>query len=113
MHRIVIALLALTTLGVMPAPVAAQGRGLAFGENRAQYDDGYRDGRRDGERDARQGRAFDYDNDRQLSRRGDEFRRGYLEGYRAGYGQIRGVGRARSNRTYGGYYGGERGRRTS
>jgi hypothetical protein len=111
MHRIVIALLALTTLSAIPASVAAQGRGYGYGDNRAQYDRGYRDGLRDGERDARQGRAFDYDNDRQLSRQRDDFRRGYTEGYRAGYERIRGVGRNRSNRGFGGYLGGDRGRR--
>jgi flagellar biosynthesis/type III secretory pathway protein FliH len=112
MYRTVIAfLLALTTLGAVPADVAAQGRGFGIGSNRAEYDRGYRDGLRDGERDARQGRAFDYDNDRQLSRRGDNFRRGYIEGYRAGYAQIRGIGRTRNNRSSGGYYGGDRARR--
>lgn len=111
MHRIVVALLALFTLSVMPASVAAQGRGYGYGNTRAQYDRGYRDGLRDGERDARQGRAFDYGNDRQLSRQGNEFRRGYTEGYRAGYEQIRGAGRYRNNRGFGGYIGGDRGRR--
>jgi hypothetical protein len=107
MYRLVIALLALTTLGAMPAPVAAQGRGFAIGDTRAQYDRGFRDG----ERDARQGRAFDYDNDRRLSRQRGEFRRGYVEGYRAGYEQIRGVSRGTRNSRGYGYYGGGRGRR--
>ena len=102
MHRIVLALLALAPLLTVPAPAAAQGRGLGLGQNRVQYDRGYRDGFRDGERDARQGRAFDFDNDRRLSRRGNEFQRGYAEGYRAGYERFRGAARNNRNNRYGG-----------
>lgn len=103
MHRIVIALLALLMIGAMPACAAAQGRPFTYSQNRDDYDRGYRDGLRDGERDARRGRAFDYDNDRRLSRRRDEFRRGYVEGYRTGFERIRGAARAhRGSRGFGG-----------
>jgi hypothetical protein len=109
MQRLAIALLALITLIALPASADAQGRAFGLGQNRAQYDRGYRDGLNDGERDARQGRAFDYNNDRRLSRQRDEFRRGYFEGYRAGYERIRGAARgARSSRGNNGYYGGAR-----
>ena len=108
MYPLVIALLTVVTLSAMPASAAAQQRGFGLGQNRAQYDRGYREGLTDGERDARQGRVFDYDNDRRLSRQRDEFRRGYVEGYRAGYEQIRGVRGSRNSRAYGGYYGRDR-----
>ena len=111
-HRTITALLAVFTLIGVPEPVAAQRPGGGLSGNRAQYDRGYRDGLRDGERDARQGRAFDFDNDRRLSRQRDEFRRGYTDGYRAGYERVRGAARPnRSSRAYGGYYGRDRGAR--
>lgn len=90
MRRALIALLAaLVTLNV-PAAAAAQGRSVYGVRQNDQYDRGYRDGLRDGERDGRAGRAFDYDNDRRLSRAGDHFQRGYADGYRAGYERFRG-----------------------
>jgi hypothetical protein len=107
-HRIIIALLALAPLLTMPTPVAAQSRGSGIGhrQNHAQYDRGYRDGLRDGERDARRGRPFDFDNDRRLSRRDDDFQRGYADGYRAAYDRFRGNARNnRNNRHSGGLYG--------
>jgi hypothetical protein len=97
MHRIVIALLALVMIGAMPACASAQGRPLTFSQTRADYDRGYRDGLRDGQRDARSGRGFDYDNDRRLSRGRDGFRRGYIEGYRAGFERVRGAARTSRN----------------
>jgi flagellar biosynthesis/type III secretory pathway protein FliH len=114
MHSFAAALIGLvTTLSLVPTPVTAQARPWGVGQQRAQYDRGYRDGFRDGERDARQGRAFDFDNDRRLSRQRDEFQRGYAEGYRAGYEQFR--GRARNNRSDrgfgGGFFGRDRGPR--
>jgi len=99
MHRALLALLAIAPIVVAAPPVEAQGRGWAIGQQRGDYDRGYRDGLRDGERDARSGRAFDYDHDRKLSRRSDQFRHGYADGYRAGYEQFRRLGR---NRGFGG-----------
>jgi hypothetical protein len=87
MRRLFVALL-MTVAGstaCASTPVAAQGGGWYGTRASDTYDRGYRDGLRDGERDARSGRAFDYDNDRQLSRRDDRFQRGYSDGYRAGY----------------------------
>ena len=104
MRRAPIALLAALLTITVAAPVAAQGRGWYGNRNDAQYARGFRDGFRDGERDARDGRRFDYDNDRRLSRRGDEFQRGYSDGYRAGFQQFRGGDRGRRNSTpYGGF----------
>ena len=95
MRRVLVALLVVLTSLPVTTPLAAQGRGLYGERTSAQYERGYRDGLRDGERDARGGRAFDYDNDRQLSRRGDRFQRGYADGYRAGYQRFRGESRGR------------------
>ncbi len=107
MRRVAIALLA-TLIATFPAaPVAAQSRGLYGERTAAQYDRGYRDGVRDGERDASSGRPFDYNNDRQLSRRGDSFQRGYSDGYRAAFEQFR--GRSRGGRSVGAYAGRGRG----
>jgi hypothetical protein len=111
MRRIFGALLvALTSVLVAaPLPAFAQREGLYAGRSSTQYDRGYRDGFRDGERDARSGRAFDYNSDRQLSRRADEFQRGYAEGYRSAYQQHRASARGRrgvgpiSGRGRGGY----------
>lgn len=103
MRRVATALLATLLISIPAIPLTAQGRG-SYGERTdAQYDRGYRDGLRDGERDARSGRTFDYDNDRQLSRRSDPFQRGYSDGYRAGFEQFR--GRNRGGRSIGPYSG--------
>jgi len=110
MRRVMIALLAALITTIPAAPLAAQNRGWhgdRNGRNDPQYDRGYRDGVRDGERDARTGRAFDYDNDRRLSRRSDPFQRGYSDGYRAGYEQSR--GRVRGSRSVGPSWGRGRG----
>lgn len=95
MRRVLMALLAALVIVNVPAPAAAQGRGVYGARQNDQYDRGYRDGLRDGERDARGGRAFDFDNDRRLSRAGDQFQRGYADGYRAGYEQFRAQSRGR------------------
>ena len=107
MRRAIIALLASLITTIPAAPVAAQFRGGYGDRQDGQYDRGYRDGVRDGERDARSGRAFDYDNDRRLSRRSDPFQRGYSDGYRAAYDQFR--GRSRSSRGAGPSFGRGRG----
>jgi flagellar biosynthesis/type III secretory pathway protein FliH len=99
MRRVATALLAILLTSIPAVPVAAQGRGWYGERTDAQYERGYRDGVRDGQRDARSGRAFDYDHDRRLSRRGDPFQRGYSDGYRAGFQQFR--GRNRSDRNWG------------
>jgi hypothetical protein len=89
MGRITVVLFTTLITATLAAPVIAQDRGWYGVRQDAQYDRGYRDGLRDGERDGRSGRAFDYDNDRRLSRRSDSFQRGYSDGYRAGYSQHR------------------------
>ena len=89
MRRAMIALLISLAACSVAAPASAQGRGVYGNRSNAQYDRGYRDGLRDGERDARAGRRFDYNNDRQLSRRDDLFQRGYSDGYRASFEQYR------------------------
>ncbi len=95
MRRVLVALLAGFVLVTPAAPSAAQGRGVYGDRDNNQYDRGYRDGRQDGERDARSGRNFDFDNDRQLSRRDGSFQRGYADGYRAAFEQFRGLSRSR------------------
>ena len=107
MRRVLTALLAgLVTLNV-PVPAFAQAQATAQGRwtlgtrQNDLYDRGYRDGLRDGERDGRSGRAFDYDNDRRLSRTGDQFQRGYTDGYRAGYERYRGNARRGAGPSYG------------
>lgn len=95
-----------------PAVVAAQPEIVhaQWGQPRSayqrSYDDGYRAGLRGGERDARSGRRPDYRQHDEY-RRGsngwgwgnsnraatDVFRRGFAEGYRAGYERLRGYGR--------------------
>lgn len=85
---------------------AAQWRlpGARSGDQRA-YDEGYRSGMREGERDARSGRRPDYRQHDEF-RRGssgwgwggtrqagaDLFRRGFAEGYQAGFDRYRGGG---------------------
>jgi hypothetical protein len=51
------------------------------------YEAGYREGIRRGEQDGRRGREFEVQ--RGPFNRGDEFRRGYADGYRAGYQRFR------------------------
>jgi hypothetical protein len=75
--------------------------GRARGVARNAYDQGYREGSRQGEFDARRGLARDYNRDAVYrdgtlgyDRRGnrdvyrDEFRRGYVEGYRSSYARL-------------------------
>jgi hypothetical protein len=104
MRRVLIALLVTlaASTACASAPAAAQGGRGFYGRGSDQYDRGYRDGVRDGERDARTGRAFDYDNDRRISRRGDQFQRGYADGYRAGYQRSGSFSRNRGPRPYAG-----------
>ena len=58
--------------------------------SRAQeaYEAGYREGIRRGEQDGRRGREFELQREPPFNRR-DEFRRGYADGYRAGYERFR------------------------
>lgn len=83
---------------------------VQWGQSRSayqrSYDDGYRAGLREGERDARSGRRPDFRQHDEY-RRGsagwgwgntnqassDVFRRGFAEGYSAGYDRLRGSGR--------------------
>lgn len=107
MRRVFWALLAVVTISAA-TPAAAQVPRWSGDRTNIQYERGYRDGFRDGERDARGGRAFDYNNDRRLSRRADPFQAGYADGYRTGYEQFRGLVRGRrfpgpSGRGRGGY----------
>jgi flagellar biosynthesis/type III secretory pathway protein FliH len=52
------------------------------------YEAGYREGMRRGEQDGRRGREFELQREPPFNRR-DEFRRGYADGYRAGYERFR------------------------
>ena len=52
------------------------------------YEAGYREGVRRGEQDGRRGREFELQREPPLNRR-DDFRRGYADGYRAGYERFR------------------------
>jgi flagellar biosynthesis/type III secretory pathway protein FliH len=87
-------LLCVAVLSFMAAATAyAQprlGREDARQVSRAQdaYDAGYREGIRRGEQDGRRGREFELQREPTFSRR-DEFRRGYADGYRAGYERFR------------------------
>lgn len=109
MRRVLAALLVLVLTTTVAPLAAAQSRDYDGPRGNAPYDRGYRDGFRDGERDARQGRRFDHDDDRLLSRRSNPFQRGYADGYRAGYERSRGAWRsgrgpaAPGRRGYGGY----------
>lgn len=86
-----------------PEIVSAQwGRAVPRGDAQRSYNDGYQRGAREGERDARSGRPRDYRRHDEFRRgssgwgngRGaeDAFRRGFAEGYLAGYDQSRGRG---------------------
>src|SRR5262245_20467516 len=77
-------------------PISAQGRAHERGAE--QYDRAYRLGYTDGERDARQGRGFDAEQDKRGRRGSAEFRRGYAEGYRAGFDGVRVAGIRRQSR---------------
>ena len=90
--RAAAALLALIASVALVSPAAAQpwtsvqnGGWYRPVQNRGQYDRGYRDGYRDGERDGRLGRRADIDRDSRFRRGSDDFRNGYVDGYRAGY----------------------------
>lgn len=88
----------LTAFGIFEVQ-NGRGRGLA----RDVYDRGYREGLRQGELDARRGLALDFERDpifrngiRGYDRRfgsrdiyRDEFRRGYINGYRSSYARLR------------------------
>jgi hypothetical protein len=69
---------------------ARPGRDAGWQPIRAQeaYEAGYREGVRRGEQDGRRGRGFDQQRDSAFSRR-DEYRRGYVDGYRVGYERFR------------------------
>jgi len=90
-HRAAIALLVLLASAAFTSTVTAdpwqsvQNRGYLIVQYRAQYDRGYREGYQDGEQDARRGRVIDFGRDVRFRRGSDEFRRGYLDGYRAAY----------------------------
>jgi hypothetical protein len=127
-------LLSIGTPAVMSAqPVATAvqwGQNNSRGDYQRSYDDGYRAGLREGDRDARSGRRPDvrqHDEFRRGSsgwgwgggndqRSTDVFRRGFAEGYQAGYDRYRGSangygrpgypdGPYRSEGGYGGSYG--------
>jgi hypothetical protein len=55
------------------------------------YEEGYREGVRKGEQDGRRGRDFDVQRGPSFDRR-DEFRRGFVDGYRTGYERFRSRG---------------------
>jgi hypothetical protein len=71
-----------------------QERGWRLGQDRNDYERGYRAGLREGEQDARRGRAYDVQRDPRFGAR-DDFRRGFAEGYRAGFERARVRGDAR------------------
>ncbi len=113
----VVSLASLLALGTPMAssaqPVATPvqwGQAYPRGDYQRVYDNGYRTGLREGERDARSGRRPDYRNQDEYRRgnnsngwglgnsngsNADVFRRGFAEGYQAGYQRFRG--------SYGGY----------
>jgi len=94
----------LASAAPQPDIVHAQwGRAVPRDDFQRSYNDGYQRGVREGERDARTGRARDYRRHDEFRRgnsgwggwgngRGmeDAFRRGFAEGYLAGYDQMRG-----------------------
>ena len=94
-------LLCLAVLSPLAAAAAgAQPRlgrdgGRQAGRGEAAYEAGYREGVLRGEQDGRRGRTFELQGDQSLNRR-DDFRRGFADGYRAGYERIRG----RASRQY-------------
>jgi hypothetical protein len=79
---------ALAAPAVTSAQIAVPRRdnGRGVGQVRQAYERGYEEGRLQGEIDARRGRPLAVDN-RNVSR--DEFRRGFVEGYRFGYNTVR------------------------
>ena len=58
------------------------------GQSQDAYESGYREGVRRGEQDGRRGRGFEVERDPSFNRR-DDFRRGFSDGYRAGYERFR------------------------
>ena len=73
-----------------------QARGWQGGQARDAYEAGYREGLLRGEQDGRQSREFDSRRDPMVNRR-DDFRRGFVDGYRAGYERFR----SGASRSYG------------
>jgi flagellar biosynthesis/type III secretory pathway protein FliH len=92
--RLMRGLLCVAVLSLMVAATAsAQPRvgrddGWQVSRGEAAYEAGYREGIRRGEQDGRRGREFEPQGERPFNRR-DEFRRGYADGYRAGYERVR------------------------
>jgi hypothetical protein len=91
--RLLVGILCLAVLSP-PAATAADAQrrigrdgGWRTDDSRDPYDAGYRAGIRRGEQDGRRGRGFDLDPG--FNRR-DDFRRGFADGYRAGYDRFRG-----------------------
>lgn len=93
---VVAALLAVLMSGASSTIASAQSSGRQD-PRLIQYDNAYRLGFDDGARDARRGRAFEYDHERRVRRGSPAFRRGYVEGYRAGFDSVR-VDRGRPGR---------------
>jgi hypothetical protein len=109
-----LATLAVASLIVIGTPAASSSQpvvtraqwGQSRGDVQRVYDNGYRSGLREGERDARSGRRRDYRQHDEFrrgnsgwgwgngggSRDADVFRRGFAEGYLAGYDRFRGNG---------------------
>jgi hypothetical protein len=112
MSRRTTPLFVVMALACLAAPAAADSRNVTIlavqsgrpgGPARDAYDRGYREGLRQGEGDARRGFTLDFERD-PIFRQGDrgydrrfgsrdlyrdEFRRGYIDGYRASYARLR------------------------
>jgi hypothetical protein len=93
--RIAAALMAAFTILTAAIPATAQGNRRRPPASE-QFDRAYQIGYRDGAQDARQGRAFEFDREKQLRKGGREFRNGYADGYRAGFESYRPAPRSRS-----------------
>jgi hypothetical protein len=102
----VAALSLMVATAVSAQPRAGRDDGWQVSRGREAYEAGYREGIRRGEQDGRRGREFELQ--REPFNRRDEFRRGYVDGYRAGYERfrsraVRQFGDAPGRRAPGGY----------
>ena len=83
-----VAVLTLATTAAFAESGVGRDNGWQVDRGQDAYEAGYREGVRRGEHDGRRGRDFELQREPPFNRR-DEFRRGYADGYRAGYERFR------------------------
>jgi hypothetical protein len=103
-----VAVLALATTAAFAQSGVGRDNGWQVDRGQDAYEAGYREGVRRAEHDGRRGRDFELQREPPFNRR-DEFRRGYVDGYRAGYERFRNraarqVGDGLGRRATGGYH---------